>query len=83
VDVPWDAEAVHSSAERTSVIAALSEAGQKGLHIAEIMAATQRSDRNALDQLLYKMQRDGELVRIKRGLYALTNKNDKKVRSER
>jgi hypothetical protein len=75
-----DAEAVRSSAERMSVVAALSDAGADGLHISEIMAATRRSDRNAIDQLLYKMQRDGELVRVKRGQYALPDKNDKKVR---
>jgi hypothetical protein len=50
--------------------------------ISEIMAATERNDRNAVDQLLYKMQRDGEVVRLKRGVYALPGKNGKKVRNE-
>jgi hypothetical protein len=77
-----DAEAVHSSAERMSVVAVLRDAGADGLHISEIMAATQRSDRNAVDQLLYKMQWDGELMRVKRGHYALPDKNDKKVRNQ-
>ena len=39
-------------------------------------------DRNAIDQLLFKMQRDGELVRIKRGVYALPDKIGKKERRE-
>jgi hypothetical protein len=46
------------------------------------MAATERNDRNAVDQLLYKMQRDGEVVRLKRGVYALSDRNGKKVRNE-
>jgi hypothetical protein len=50
--------------------------------ISEIMAATERNDRNAVDQLLYKMQRDGEVVRLKRGVYALPDKNGKKVRNQ-
>ena len=50
--------------------------------ISEIMAATERNDRNAVDQLLYKMQRDGEVVRLKRGVYTLPGKNGKKERSE-
>ena len=52
------------------------------MHISEIMAATERNDRNAIDQLLFKMHRDGELVRVRRGVYALPDKNGKKERSE-
>jgi hypothetical protein len=77
-----EAETVYSSGERMSVTAALMEAGAEGLHISEIMAATQRSDRNAIDQLLYKMQRDGEVVRVKRGQYATPGKMGKKERSD-
>jgi hypothetical protein len=78
-----EAESVYSSGERMSVTAALMEADAEGLHISEIMAATQRSDRNAIDQLLYKMQRDGEVVRVKRGQYATPGKMGKKERSDR
>jgi hypothetical protein len=66
-----EAGAVHTSSERTAVIEALRVADTGGMHILEVMAATGRSDRNALDQLLYKMLRDGALVRVKRGVYAL------------
>jgi hypothetical protein len=52
------------------------------MHISEIMAATERSNRNAADQLLFKMQRDGQLVRIRRGQYALPDKISKKERNE-
>jgi hypothetical protein len=45
------------------------------------MAAVERSDRNAVDQLLFKMQRDGELIRIKRGVYAVAGKIGKKERN--
>jgi len=77
-----EAETIYSSGERMSVTAALMEADEEGLHISEIMAATQRSDRNAIDQLLYKMQRDGEVVRVKRGQYATPGKMGKKERSD-
>jgi hypothetical protein len=50
--------------------------------IGEIMAATERNDRNALDQLLFKMQRDGEVVRLKRGVYACPGKSGKKERND-
>lgn len=66
-----DAAAVHTSSERSAVIEALRVADAAGMHILEVMAATGRRDRNALDQLLYKMHRDGELVRVKRGVYSL------------
>ncbi|WP_051677789.1 bifunctional DNA primase/helicase [Bradyrhizobium sp. URHD0069] len=77
-----EAGAVHGSTERASIVAALIEASEEGMHISEIMVAVQRSDRNAVYQLLFKMERNGEVVRIKRGQYALAGKNDKKVRSE-
>ena len=63
------------------ILDAVSGAGADGMSIAEIMVATGRRDRNALDQLLYKMQRDGELIRPKRGIYAI-GKIGKKERNE-
>ncbi len=49
----------------------------------QVLAATGRRDRNALDQLLFKMHRDKELVRIKRGVYGLPpGKMSKKERNE-
>jgi hypothetical protein len=77
-----DAQQVQSSGQRAAIIDALSSVGDGGLHISEIMAATERSDRNAVDQLLHKMHRDGELVRVKRGQYSMPGKNGKKERSE-
>lgn len=77
-----DAAEVHGSGERAAVISALGNAGCEGMHISEIMAATERTNRNAADQLLFKMQRDGDLVRVRRGVYALPDKNGKKERSE-
>jgi hypothetical protein len=77
-----DAVEVHGSGERAAITAALGNAGSDGMHISEIMAATERSNRNAADQLLFKMQRDGDLVRVKRGVYALPDKIGKKERSD-
>jgi hypothetical protein len=77
-----EAGEVHSSGERSAVMAAVNQAGPDGLSVLEIMAATGRRDRNPLDQLLFKMHRDGELVRVKRGIYADPGKIGKKERSE-
>lgn len=77
-----DAQQVQSSSQRAAVIEVLSSAGEEGLHISEIMAATERTDRNAVDQLLHKMIRDGELVRLKRGQYSMAGKIGKKERRE-
>lgn len=77
-----EAEAVHGSGERSAVLEALKAADGAQLPIAEIMAATERRDRNAVDQLLFKMQRDGDLVRVKRGVYGLPGKNGKKERKD-
>jgi AAA domain len=77
-----EADAVHGSGERTAVLEALKVAASGQMPIAEIMAATERRDRNAVDQLLFKMQRDGDLVRVKRGVYGLPGKIGKKERKE-
>jgi hypothetical protein len=77
-----EAEKVHNSGERTAILEALAVFDTGQMRIAEIMAATGRRDRNALDQLLFKMLRDGDLVRVKRGVYGLPGKNGKKERSE-
>lgn len=72
---------VQSSSQRAAIIDVLSSARDDGMHITEIMAATERSDRNAVDQLLHKMHRDGEVARLKRGQYATAGKIGKKQRS--
>jgi hypothetical protein len=69
-----DAETVLSTSELFLIIGALKAAQDGEMSISEIMAATERRDRNAIDQLLYKMHRDGEVVRVKRGVYGLPKK---------
>lgn len=57
-----------------------------GMAVAEIMAATERTDRNAIDQLLFKMARDGEIKRVRRGVYVLPQEASKignKIRNGR
>ena len=76
-----EADEVQGSAERAAVLDALGIAGAAGMSIPEIMIATGRRDRNALNQLLFKMVRDGEIERPKRGLY-VAGKIDKKERNE-
>jgi hypothetical protein len=77
-----EANEVHGSGQRSAIVDAIRTAGEEGMHISEIMAAIRRTDRNAVDQLLFKMHRDGDLVRIKRATYAHPSKIGKKERSE-
>lgn len=76
-----EADEVQGSAERGAVLEALSCCGTDGMSIREIMVATGRRDRNAVDQLLYKMLHNGEVERPKRGVYA-ASKIGKKERNE-
>jgi hypothetical protein len=66
------------SNERARVISALTMAGQP-LSVREIMADTEMQNRNAIDTLLYKMVRDGEIVRVGRGRYYLSATNDGQI----
>jgi hypothetical protein len=75
-----EAAEVHTSGQRVAIVSALKSAGSAGMHVTELMAAIGRSDRNAVDQLLFKMSRDGDVVRLKRGVYAEAGKIDKKER---
>jgi hypothetical protein len=59
-----------SSQERQSIISALKGAGH-AMSISQIMAAVERTDRNAVDQLLHKMRKAGEIEVAGRGLYTL------------
>jgi len=61
-----NAAEVFRSKERQGILAALREAARP-MSVSEIMAATERRDRKATDMLLYKMEKDGEVVRAKRG----------------
>jgi hypothetical protein len=61
-----DAAEVFRSKERQGILAALKEAA-RSMSVPEIMAATERRDRKATEMLLYKMEKDGEVVHAKRG----------------
>ena len=63
-----EASEVHRSDQRKAVLSALSE-GPLFTH--EIMAETGIRNRNAADLLLARMARDGDVIRLKRGLYGL------------
>ena len=65
-----DASEIRRSNERASVLAALEEAGGP-LTISEIVSLGHLVNRNAADQLLHRMAGDGEVLRIRRGLYDL------------
>jgi AAA domain-containing protein len=71
------ADEVFRSQERQKIIAVLKDGGTdkdgkpKSMSVAEIMAATERTDRQAMYALLWKMQQAGEIVSTGRGLYAL------------
>jgi hypothetical protein len=74
------ADDVFRSQERQAIITALKDAGTDKdgnpvpMSVAEIMAATERTDRQATYALLHKMQRAGDIVAAGRGLYALPGK---------
>jgi AAA domain len=77
------ASEVYVSNERAAVRKALSSAGPDGLHASEIMVATDSRNRGAMDTLLFKMKRDGEIIRLKRGIYALAQDGGKIGQKER
>jgi hypothetical protein len=59
---------VHRSNERNRIIEALTGASE-GLRVSEIMALAEFSSRGAVDVLLGKMVKAGEIERFGRGLY--------------
>jgi hypothetical protein len=63
---------VFRSAERGRVLDALAGAVE-GLNVSEIQQAAELPSRNAADQLLLKMFREGEVIRVRRGVYRLPN----------
>jgi hypothetical protein len=84
-----EATEVQRSNERQRVLAALATAPD-GMNVAEITTAASMVSRGATDKLLFHMLRDGDVTRIRRGIYCLptaamtknTGKIGKKVRSE-
>jgi len=65
-----EAEDVFRSHERQRIIAALKQAAPDPMSIGDIMAATERRDRNATKSLLHKMKTAGE-VTSEKGYYSL------------
>jgi hypothetical protein len=51
--------------------------------VSEIMAATGSNNRGAMDTLLFKMKEGGEVLRLKRGIYALPQDSGKIGQKER
>jgi hypothetical protein len=84
-----EAAEVQRSGERQRVLTALGKVSD-GMSVGEIVAAASLVSRNAADNLLFHMLRDGEVSRVKRGVYSLpgvamtkdTAKIAKKQRSE-
>ena len=65
-----DAVEVQRSSERARVLSVLKGA-LNGLYVSEIVARTSLTSRGAADKLLGRMLEDGDVERLKRGLYAL------------
>jgi hypothetical protein len=70
------ADETFRSQERQAIIAALKDAKDKDgnrapLSVSEIMAATERGDRNGVDRMLSRMRSAGEIVSAGRGIYTL------------
>jgi RecA-family ATPase len=72
---------VQRSSERARVIAVLEAAGQP-LSPKEIMMEAGMPNRNAIDLLLFKMARDGEVERVMRGRYNLPSKSNGQIGQE-
>jgi hypothetical protein len=65
-----EASEVRRSDERGRVLTALEDAGEP-LPISEIISLAHLVNRNAADALLFRMVKDGDIERIKRGRYCL------------
>jgi hypothetical protein len=74
---------VYVSNERAAVLTALAGSGAEGLAVPEIMAAAGGRSRGAMDTLLFKMKEAGDIVRVKRGVYALPQDGGKIGQKER
>jgi AAA domain len=65
-----DATEVQRSNERQRVVSALATAPD-GMSVAEITTAASMVTRGATDKLLFHMLRDGDVTRVRRGIYSL------------
>jgi AAA domain len=73
---------VRRSDERARVLAALQDAGEP-LPVSQIIFQANLVSRNAADNLLLRMAKDGDVERIKRGLYCLPGRAPKNMREMR
>jgi hypothetical protein len=64
-----EADEVFRSEQRQAIARALKEAG-RAMSVADIMAATERRDRNSTEVLLHKMEKTGEVKHAGRGVWA-------------
>jgi hypothetical protein len=82
-----DAVAAGVSNERAKIIAALQSFvpvhDKDGMAVSEIMAATEATNRNAIDILLHKMRVEGQIIRVRRGVYMLPSESGKIGQKER
>jgi AAA domain len=70
-----EASEVRRSDERGRVLTALEDAGEP-LPISEIISLAHLVNRNAADALLFRMVKDGDIERIKRGRYCLSGASE-------
>jgi hypothetical protein len=82
-----DAVAAGVSNERAKIIGALQSFvpvhDKDGMAVSEIMAATEATNRNAIDILLHKMRVEGQIIRVRRGVYVLPSESGKIGQKER
>jgi len=64
-----EAEEVFRSQQRQEITTALKET-RRPMSVAEMMAATERRDRNSTEVLLHRMEKAGEVKHVGRGLWA-------------
>ena len=82
-----DAVTANVSNERAKIIGALQSFvplhDKDGMTVSEIMAATESTSRNAIDILLHKMRVEGQITRVRRGVYVLPSEDGKIGQKER
>jgi len=61
---------------RQEIITVLKGAGH-AMSVSQIMAAVERTDRNAVEVLLHRMRKAGEIERVGRGLYTVPGNSGK------
>jgi hypothetical protein len=64
-----EADEVFRSEQRQAIAMALKETG-RAMSVNDIMAATERRDRHSTEMLLHRMEKDGEVKHVARGLWA-------------